>query len=163
MKVSTLCYLRRQNQILFLLRNKKNPDEDINADFYIGLGGKLEEDESVFECVVREVQEEAGVKLLDPNLRGVLTFPVVEDVAAGSAENWVVFLFEAYKWEGTFIESSEGELIWIDEEKLEPLNLLEGDVKMLDMMINTNDLFSLDLYYEGYTLMKSVYKKLGCN
>ncbi len=53
MKFGTLCYIRKDDEILMLHRIvKKN---DIHEGKYNGLGGKIEPGESPEECIIREV------------------------------------------------------------------------------------------------------------
>ena len=72
MILSTLCYIEKDNQWLMLHRTKKSIDP--NGGKWIGVGGKLEENESPDDCILREVLEETGLHI-QPQLRGILTFP----------------------------------------------------------------------------------------
>ena len=71
MKLTTLCYIRNNDQVLMLHRTKK--ETDLNKDKWIGVGGKLEQHESPDDCIYREVKEETGLLLQDYQLRGVIT------------------------------------------------------------------------------------------
>lgn len=53
---STLCYLEKDGKYLMLYRNKK--EKDPNVGKWIGVGGKIEADETPLACVIREVKEE---------------------------------------------------------------------------------------------------------
>ena len=79
MKQTTLCYIEENGAYLMLHRNKKENDE--NKDKWIGIGGKLEEAETPFECVVREVKEEVGITPNNLKYRGIITF--VSDIRYG--------------------------------------------------------------------------------
>ena len=59
MKVTTLCYIEKDEKYLMLHRTKK--ENDINKDKWIGGGGHAEGNESPEECLLREVKEETGV------------------------------------------------------------------------------------------------------
>ena len=72
MKNTTLCYLEQNGCYLMLHRVKKKQDE--NAGKWIGIGGKLEENESPEECCCREFLEETGLTLTDYRYRGIITF-----------------------------------------------------------------------------------------
>lgn len=61
MKLTTLCYIKREGAYLMLYRNKKK--DDPNGGKWIGVGGHFEEGESPDECLCREVAEETGLKL----------------------------------------------------------------------------------------------------
>ncbi|MBI3288051.1 MAG: 8-oxo-dGTP diphosphatase [Elusimicrobia bacterium] len=117
---ATLCYVRAGGKTLMLHRNKKAGD--IHLGKWNGLGGKLEPGESPEECVVREVREESGLVLLDPRLRGVLTFPAFKD-----GEDWLAFVYTATRFEGRLGECAEGALEWIDDGRIAELPLWEGD------------------------------------
>ena len=72
MKLTTLCYLEREDSYLMLHRvSKKN---DVNRDKWIGVGGHFEEGESPEECLLREVKEETGLTLNSWQFRGLITF-----------------------------------------------------------------------------------------
>ena len=72
MKLYTVCYLIKKNDILMLYRNKK--ENDINEGKWVGVGGKIEEGESPFESIKREINEETGLIANKIELRGLLTF-----------------------------------------------------------------------------------------
>lgn len=103
-----------------LYRNKK--EADINKNKWIGLGGKFEVGESPEECLLREVREEAGVLLTGYRLRGTITF-----VAGDGSEPLLIFIYTADAYEGTVGTCEEGELKWVDTDRIEELNLWEGD------------------------------------
>lgn len=120
MKLATLCYIQDGQRTLMLHRIKK--EKDIHQGKWNGLGGKLEAGETPEECVIREVKEESGLQILNPRLRGFITFP-----AFSKLEDWYVFMFTAREFSGELIDSSEGHLEWIETEQLPDLNLWEGD------------------------------------
>lgn len=141
MKLATLCYVRENNKTLMLHRVKRK--NDIHQDKWNGLGGKFLPGETPEECVIREVYEESGLMLNDPQLKGILTFP---EFSAG--EDWYVFVFVADHFEGSLIDSSEGNLEWIDDSDLLDLNLWEGDKYFLQYL-NDNVFFSGKFYYKN--------------
>jgi 8-oxo-dGTP diphosphatase len=120
LKLATLCYIRNDNKILLLHRNKK--ENDIHAGKYNGLGGKFEQGETPEACARREIFEESGLVAESLDLRGFITFP---KFARG--EDWYVFIFVIDKVSGELIDSPEGTLEWVEESKLGSLNFWEGD------------------------------------
>jgi len=118
MILATLCYLKNNDKTLMVYRNKK--PNDIHQGKWNGLGGKFEAGESPEECVIREVREESGF-LSNPKLHGLLMFPKFK------GDNWYVFVFTAHKFTGEIIDSPEGRLEWIPDDKLTSLNLWESD------------------------------------
>lgn len=146
MKLATLCYLRKNNQTLMLHRVKK--ENDMHKGKWNGLGGKLESGESPEECAVREVKEESGLDVRNPRLKGVLTFP-----AFSKNEDWYVFLFVIHDFAGALIEdSAEGNLEWIDDDKLFDLPLWEGD-KIFLKWLHQDSFFSAKFVYKDKRLL----------
>ena len=136
---STLCYIEKDNQVLMLHRIKKSIDP--NGGKWIGVGGKLEQNESPDECIIREVYEETGLHI-QPQLRGILTFILPK------WENELTFLYTSNHFEGTLKECNEGQLHWIDKDKVIDLNLWEGDKHFLPKLLETNDFFTMKLVYD---------------
>ncbi len=118
--IATLCYVVKDGKVLMLHRMKK--ENDMHFGKYNGLGGKLEKGETPYECVIREVREESGIKIKNPFLSGVINFPEFD-----GKNNWIVFVFLAEEFEGSLIDSKEGVLEWVDIDKINNLNLWEGD------------------------------------
>lgn len=147
MLLTTLCYIEKDNAYLMLHRVKK--ENDINHDKWIGVGGKLEKDESPEECLLREVKEETRLSLTEYKLRGIITF------ISNEWDTEYMYLYTATGYEGELIENcEEGELVWVSKDKLFELKLWEGDKLFLRLLDDTDALFSLKLRYEGDTLVE---------
>lgn len=116
---------------------------DIHEGKWNGLGGKMEPGETPEECVRREVLEECGLRIRDPELRGILTFPKFD-----GANDWIVFLFEARKFAGRLSDCDEGELRWIPDAQLLKLPLWEGDKHFLGWL-RRKRFFSAKFEYQG--------------
>ena len=144
MKVTTLCYIENENQYLMLYRGKKQ--NDCNQGKWIGVGGKFLPGESPEECLLREVKEETGLTLTSYRFRGLVTF--ISDIW----EDEMMCLFTADGYCGDLIDCEEGTLKWIDKDKVPQLNLWEGDKVFLELLLTTEEFFSLKLRYEGENL-----------
>lgn len=112
-----------------------------------GLGGKFEPGESPEECAVREVFEESGLKIVNPQLKGILSFP-----GFAHDEDWYAFVFLIREYEGELIDSSEGTLKWIDDKTLIQLNLWEGD-RIFIPWLNRPGFFSGKFVYKDGDLV----------
>jgi 8-oxo-dGTP diphosphatase len=122
--LATLCYIKKNNRTLMLHRIKK--ENDVHEGKWNGLGGKLHSGETPEACVIREVEEESGLTIEKPHLRGIITFPEFTP-----NEDWYVFLFTADRFSGKIIDSPEGHLEWIDDHRLFDLPMWEGDTIFL--------------------------------
>ena len=141
MKNTSLCYIEREGKYLMLHRTKKVNDE--NHDKWIGVGGKFEEGESPEECMLREVQEETGLTLTAWRYRGIVTF--VSDEWGGE----YMHLFTADGYTGEIRSCDEGELEWIEKQRLLALPIWEGDKIFLRLLDSDQPFFSLKLCYEA--------------
>jgi 8-oxo-dGTP diphosphatase len=149
MKLATLCYLKADGKTLMIHRIKKA--DDMHQGKWNGLGGKLEPGESPEECAIREVQEESGLIIRNPMMRGFLTFPgFVND------EDWYAFVFVADQFEGQLIESSEGVLAWIEDRQLLELDLWEGDRIFLPWLEKPGFFSGKFVYQDGHLVEHSV-------
>lgn len=154
-KLSTLCYIERDGKYLMLHRTvKKN---DVNEGKWIGVGGHFEADESPEECLLREVKEETGYTLTSYRFRGIVTF------ISGNGVTEYMSLFTADGFEGEPIPCDEGELAWIEKEKIWDLNLWEGDIIFLHLLEETREFFSLKLVYDGHDkLIEAILNGKNC-
>ncbi len=144
MKNTSLCYIERDGCYLMLHRTKKVNDE--NHDKWIGVGGKFEEGESPEECMLREVLEETGLTLSAWRYRGIVTF--VSDEWGGE----YMHLFTADGFTGELKSCDEGELEWVEKQRLLSLPIWEGDKIFLRLLDSEQPFFSLKLCYKGERL-----------
>ena len=150
MKLATLCYVQKDNHTLMLYRNKKK--NDYHEGKWNGLGGKFEQGESPEECAIREIKEESGLTVKDPEMKGFITFPLFD-----GKDDWFVFLFVIKNFEGELINSPEGELEWIPDEKLTEINLWEGDKHFIPWLFRDKFFSAKFVYENGEYISHEVY------
>lgn len=141
MKLATLCYIFKDSKVLMINRNKRK--DDMHFGKWNALGGKFNPGETPEECVIREVYEESGLKIKNPKLKGFLTFPAFDD-----EEDWYVFVFIANDFEGKLSPSEEGNLEWIDWDKITELPLWDGDKYFLQWL-HQDKFFSAKFIYKN--------------
>ena len=175
MLITTLCYIEHNGHTLMLHRTKK--EHDINEGKWIGVGGKFLDRESPEECLLREVREETGYKLVHWQFRGFITFLQenyeTEYMCLYTADEFLIPT-DTKKTDGwTAVcdhmkfrspdpadwpvpDCSEGELAWIPKEQIPSLSLWEGDRVFLRLLSENRPFFSLKLRYQGDELLEAV-------
>lgn len=147
-QLTTLCYIEKNNSYLMLHRvTKKN---DINQDKWIGVGGHFEFQESPEDCLLREIKEETGLTLSSFRFRGIVTFISDNDMAE------YMCLYTSDDFSGNLIDCDEGNLEWVPFEKIETLELWEGDKIFLRLLKENAPFFSLKLVYQNGALKESI-------
>ena len=145
MILSTVCYIERKGKYLMLHRTKKQ--NDINKEKWLGIGGKFQDKESPEDCIIREVKEETGLTLNSVSLRGILTF--INTIC----ETEYIYVFTSNDFTGNLIECNEGDLQWVDKEKVTTLNLWEGDKIFIKKIKEESPFFTIKYLYDGDILL----------
>ena len=141
MQLTTLIYIENDGTYLMLHRIKKV--HDLNANKWVGLGGKVETNESPLECALREVKEEANISLDTIECKGIITFILPK------WGNECCFLYKATTHQQSLINCNEGELHWIDKSNILQLNLWEGDHYFLKPLLNDEGFNEYKLVYDN--------------
>ncbi|MBR3928182.1 MAG: 8-oxo-dGTP diphosphatase [Clostridia bacterium] len=148
MILSSIIYIEKNEKYLMLHRTRK--ENDANKDKWIGVGGKFEEGETPEECARRETYEETGLTLRNLFYRGVVTF------TSDEYPSEQMHLFKSTAFSGKIKDCDEGELDWIEKEKLLSLPIWEGDKIFLRLLDKDIPFFSLKLRYKGNALVQAV-------
>ena len=135
---STLVHLVSDDRYLMLHRTKK--EGDYNKDKWIGVGGKFEPQESPEECARRETFEETGLTVGRMDYRGIVTF-VYKDITE------YMHLFTSDDFSGTMRVCDEGDLEWVEINRVCELPMWEGDKIFFRLMEKKVPFFSVKLVY----------------
>lgn len=135
---STLVHLVSDDRYLMLHRTKK--EGDYNKDKWIGVGGKFEPQESPEECARRETFEETGLTVGRMDYRGIVTF-VYKDITE------YMHLFTSDDFSGTMRVCDEGDLEWVEINRVCDLPIWEGDKIFFRLMEKKVPFFSVKLVY----------------
>jgi len=108
-ELTVLCLIQDGDRLL--LQNR------VKADWkgYTLPGGHVEPGESFVDAVVREMKEETGLDILQPRLVGIKQFP-------RDGGRYIVLLFKTEHFSGELVSSDEGEMEWVEYERLPELN-----------------------------------------
>ena len=134
-ELTNLCLIRRGGEIL--LQNR------VKADWR-GLalpGGHVEPGESIVDSVIREMKEETGLTIKNPQLRGVKQFPI-------DGGRYIVFLYEATEFEGELRDSEEGGVAWYRRDQVPNLPTV-GDLEELIRVMERDDLSEFIYLVDG--------------
>ena len=135
-----MSYLCVSGKVLMLKKFER--EDDPNSGFYTLPGGKLGDDErgqnsfGRLESAIRETEDETGLILINPLLRGVILFDNSERIFENwpNPEDFLVYLFSAQEYEGELRRSDEGVSVWIDEQSIDELPKNEGDSKIYEWL-----------------------------
>lgn len=116
---------------LMVHRNARPGDQHLGK--YNGLGGKLEADEDVLAGMRREILEESGLVCESLQLRGTISWPGF----GKNGEDWLGFLFLIDRFSGEAPSANEeGDLEWVELDRLDSLSLWEGDRHFLPLVFD---------------------------
>ena len=122
-ELTVLCLIEDGDKILLQNRTKKD------WRGYALPGGHIEPGESFVDAVIREMKEETGLDIKNPRLAGVKQFPIKDG-------RYVVLLFKTTEFSGTVISSDEGQMEWVESNRLSEINTVDD---FCDLMRVIND------------------------
>lgn len=88
----------------------------------------MEDCESPLDCIIREYEEETGLTLKNPKLKGYSYWNFIEE------EYGIIFIYIADEYSGTIKESAEGKLFWIENKNISKLSQFDMNSKFNDLV-----------------------------
>ena len=125
---AVLCYLKRQNNYLLLLKAA----DRFGGGFWNAPGGKIEKGETTEDAVRREVKEETGLTVGGMEQVGFLEFYFGEDK---TRPDWTAEVYSSSDFSGLLYESEEGKLEWFPEDMLPFDQMWQDDRYWLPMLV----------------------------
>ena len=141
---TTLCYLIKDNCYLLLYRNKK--PNDMNEGKWLGVGGHVEEGESIDEAAIREVFEESGLIVKSLKCAGEVLF-VNDDYEE------MMYVYKTDDFQGEVKECNEGVLKWVPIKDVYNLPMWEGDRAFLPLLEEDGPYFRFKIRYHQSELV----------
>lgn len=124
---TTLCLLMRDDEILLALKKR-----GFGAGKYNGVGGKLEENETPEEAMLRETKEETGVTPTKYEKRGTVLF---HEFYNGEKTELIFHLFVAYSWDGEIKETEEMIPHWFKKREIPYDKMFKDDAFWLPLIL----------------------------
>ena len=154
---TTVCYIKRQKsspeEFLFIYRNKK--ENDINHGKNIGIGGHVEGDETPYQCNLREVFEETGLKLNSSTYLGLVIF---SDLSISNQRFLMhVYFSDSYEGSENLPACTEGELNWLTVDEFLNRPHFEGDEYFLKYAFRGEFFGVVELVYNSNILTKIIH------
>lgn len=154
---TTVCYIKRQKsspeEFLFIYRNKK--ENDINHGKNIGIGGHIEGDETPYQCNIREVFEETGLKLNSSTYLGLVIF---SDLSISNQRFLMhVYFSDSYEGSDNLPACTEGELNWLTVDEFLNRPHFEGDEYFLKYAFRGEFFGVVELVYNSNILTKIIH------
>jgi 8-oxo-dGTP diphosphatase len=127
---AAICYILDGGRALMIKRKKEPFSGNIVAP-----GGKFEAGETPFQCIEREILEETGLSLKDYELK------IVTSELGPKHYNWILYLFVCRRFHGIVTESEEGELCWVEMDRLPFERMSDIDREMLPYVFDEGRYF----------------------
>ena len=121
----TLVYLVRDSSVLLIHKLTGHGAGRINAP-----GGRLEEDESIYQCAVREVREEVGIRAGSLNPAAALRF---HDF--GNGFSMTGYVYTSTTFEGDAVSTNEANPFWCDMDEIPYDKMWEDDALWLPRVL----------------------------
>lgn len=141
-KKAVTCFILEAGKVLL----QRRPADRAWGGMVNGPGGKCEPGESPIQAVIREVSEETGLNIINPQHRGALTLHIPTPVSL----ELTVEMFVVHEFEGTPTER-EGALLWVEIESL-PFEQMWEDQKYWLPAVLDGFSVSGEVNYEPETL-----------
>lgn len=105
-------------------------------------GGHIEEGESLRDSMIREIREETGLTIKNPQPCGF------KDWIQEDGTRYIVLLYKTDKYEGELKGSEEGHVFWLDRKDITNANLIWNMRELLEI-------FESDEYSEFFFDLKT--------
>jgi 8-oxo-dGTP pyrophosphatase MutT (NUDIX family) len=122
---------------------KRAETKAIDPGVYSGVGGKVEPGESIYDALIREVEEEAGIK----EFESIKVYSITQHPYPPTDCEWVnVYFNVVIKKMLNIPESDEGKFDWIDPKEVDSLNMVSDLKEYIKILSRNPDAFILGFF-----------------
>ncbi len=142
---TTLCLLKRNDEILLAIKKR-----GFGEGKYNGVGGKIENNETPEQAMIRETQEEISVTPIKYEKVGVIEF---DEVYKGKKQNLVFHLYMVYEWEGEPFETEEMAPKWFSINEIPFDKMFPDDKYWLPLILEGKKIRAYFDFDENWNLL----------
>ena len=150
-KLDTTLLIIIKNEKILLAMKKRG----FGKGLYNGVGGKRQENETIYQAMVRETMEEIGVEPVNAKLVGIIDFDLYlkgENVI----EKMHIYLANDYK--GEIIESEEMKPEWFDLDKIPFDTMFSDDIIWLPEVLKGNKIQGECVFDKEFNMLSHTIK-----
>ena len=149
---TTLMLIIKKNKIL--LAQKKR---DFGYGKFNGVGGKVENGETIMQAAIRETKEEIFIEPIDPILRGIIEF---DEYYKGERTKVIMNIFVANSYYGRVRESDEMRPQWFNLHSIPYDNMFPDDRLWLPKVLNGEAFKEKFKFDENFNLISYSFKNM---
>lgn len=127
---------------------KRSDAKKVDPGVYSGIGGKVEPEEDFYSAMIREIEEETGIK----EVKNLKPYSITQHPFPPTEAEWVNVYFNCEIEEQLEIpETEDGAFHWIDPRDVEKLEIVD-DLKRYIKILSENPnafIFGYFFYSEG--------------
>ena len=135
---ASLCHIIRDRRLLLKLANG-----GISKGKWNGPGGKFERGETPAQNVIREVEEETSLRIVDPDYQGKIEFYMN---GRGSLD-YLVHVFLVKRFSGKAKSSEEGRVFWFGLDEIPYAKMWDDDRYWLPLLLKGTK-FNARFFYD---------------
>jgi 8-oxo-dGTP diphosphatase len=135
---ASLCHIIRDRRLLLKLANG-----GISKGKWNGPGGKFERGETPTQNVIREVEEETSLRIVDPDFQGKIEFYMN---GRGSLD-YLVHVFLVNRFSGKAKSSEEGRVSWFGLDEIPYAKMWDDDRYWLPLLLKGTK-FNARFFYD---------------
>ena len=145
MLVTTLCLLKRDNEILLAMKKR-----GFGEGRYNGVGGKIEEGETPEQAMIRETEEEISVTPIKYEKVGFIEF---DEFYKGKKERVAFHLYIVTEWNGEPTESDEMAPKWFDIQNIPYDSMFPDDKHWLPLILEGKKIHAYFDFDEDWNIL----------